>query len=110
MLAKRYDPFLALADKNRREILMLLTKEKSTINTLADAFDISRPAVSKHIKVLTDTGFVTVEVKGRERICSLNSAGFEEIRDWISYFEQFWTQQMNALGKLLQEREKPSSK
>jgi DNA-binding transcriptional ArsR family regulator len=105
MMNTQYDPFLALADKSRREILTMLTKEKSSINTLANAFEISRPAVSKHIKVLVDTGFVSIEVKGRERVCSLNAQGFEEIRDWIDYFEQYWKQHLSNLDQLLKERE-----
>jgi DNA-binding transcriptional ArsR family regulator len=105
MTHTQYDSFLALADKNRREILMLLTKEKSSINTLAEAFEISRPAVSKHIKVLVDTGFISIEERGRERLCSLNSQGFEEVQSWIGYFEKYWTQHLNSLDELLKKRE-----
>lgn len=84
---------------------MMLTREKSTINTLAGAFAISRPAISKHVKVLVDTGFVTIQQNGRERICSLNPAGFVEVRAWVGHFEQFWMQQMSNLEVLLNARE-----
>jgi len=104
MAQTQYDSFLALADKNRREILMLLTKEKSSINTLAESFEISRPAVSKHIKVLVDTGFVNIEERGRERLCSLNSQGFKEIQGWISHFEKYWKQHLDSLDQLLKKR------
>lgn len=100
-----YDSFLAIADKSRCEILMMLTKEKSNINQLADVFEISRPAVSKHIKVLVDTGFITIEVKGRERVCSLNAKGFEEIQSWVGYFEQFWNKELSNLDVLLKKNE-----
>lgn len=83
---------------------MLLTKEKSSINTLAESFEISRPAVSKHIKVLVDTGFVNIEERGRERLCSLNSQGFEEIQGWISHFEKYWKQHLAGLDQLLKKR------
>ncbi|WOK09388.1 metalloregulator ArsR/SmtB family transcription factor [Imperialibacter roseus] len=106
MTHTQYDSFLALADKNRREILMLLTKEKSSINTLAESFKISRPAVSKHIKVLVDTGFITIEERGRERLCSLNSQGFEEIQSWINHFEKFWKQHLSSLEVLLKKKGK----
>lgn len=105
MSATQYDSFMALADPNRREILMMLTEEKRSINTLAEAFEISRPAVSKHVKVLVETGFVNIEVKGRERLCSLSSEGFEEIRDWINYFEQFWNSEMSRLETLFRQKE-----
>ncbi|MEQ9099353.1 MAG: metalloregulator ArsR/SmtB family transcription factor [Imperialibacter sp.] len=108
MTHTQYDSFLALADKNRREILMLLTQEKSSINTLADAFEISRPAVSKHIKVLVDTGFINIEERGRERLCSLNAKGFEEVQSWIGHFEKYWTQHLSSLDELLKKGEKKS--
>lgn len=100
-----YDSFLAIADTSRREILMMLTKEKKSINSIADSFNISRPAISKHIKVLADTGFINIENKGRERVCSLNSKGFEEIQNWVNYFEKFWTKELGNLEMLLKKNE-----
>jgi len=100
-----YDSFLAIADASRREILMMLTKEKKSINTIADSFNISRPAISKHIKVLADTGFISIEHKGRERVCSLNSKGFQEIQNWVNYFEKFWSKELRKLEILLKEKE-----
>jgi len=98
------DPFYALADPNRRAILMLIRKEKRTINALATHFDGSRPAVSKHIKVLHDAGFVHYEDAGRERFCSLNPHGFGEVKDWVEHFEQFWETKVQGLEQLLKKR------
>lgn len=98
------DCFYALADPNRREILMMLSKEKQNINTLADRFDMSRPAVSKHIKVLTTAGFITITEQGRERYCELSQEGFEELREWINFFEAYWTSQLQSLEKFLHAR------
>lgn len=61
------DPFYAIADPNRRKILMLLSNDSLSINSLAENFNISRPAVSKHIKISHDTGFVSIKDVGRER-------------------------------------------
>jgi DNA-binding transcriptional ArsR family regulator len=98
------DPFYALADPSRRQILRLISKEKQTINTLATNFDMSRPAVSKHIKILSDAGFLSYDDIGRERYCQLNEDGFEAVKDWVAYFEQFWDDKVDNLQKLLNKR------
>lgn len=95
------DPFQAIADPSRRQILQLLGKEKRTINSLAENFDMSRPAVSKHIKILYSAGFITIEDMGRERYCSLKQDGFDELQEWISHFDKFWTARLDALGEFL---------
>jgi DNA-binding transcriptional ArsR family regulator len=100
------DPFYALSDPSRREILMLLTKERRTINALADNFDVSRPAVSKHIKILYDAGFIRIENSGRERYCELSDKGFNDVKGWIEYFEQFWNNKVKKLEHLLNTRSK----
>jgi DNA-binding transcriptional ArsR family regulator len=106
MQASDYDGFLAIADPNRRAILTMLSKEKLSINSIANKFDISRPAISKHIKILYETGFVDIEENGRERLCVLNQSGFNDIQDWINYFEKYWTRQLRDLDTFLS-KEKP---
>ncbi len=110
MNASRYDSFQAIADPNRREILMMLFKEKRSINSIADEFNISRPAVSKHIKVLCETGFITIEDKGRERMCSLQQTGFNDVQDWINFFEKYWTIQLRSLDTFLKKTAKKNKK
>lgn len=99
-----YDPFHAIADPGRRDILMMLTHEKLSINAIAENFDISRPAVSKHIKILEEAGFIAITEQGRERYCELNAKGFNEIKEWVIFFEQFWKQKMANLEELLNKR------
>lgn len=70
------DAFQVIADPSRRQMLMLLSKESLTINSLAENFDISRPAVSKHIKILYGAGFISIQNVGRERHCTLKQDGF----------------------------------
>ena len=98
------DPFQAIADGSRRDILMLLSKERRSINALAENFRISRPAVSKHVKVLHEAGLVKIVSEGRERVCELNRNGFDQLRDWLSYYDQFWKEKMNNLENLLHQR------
>ncbi len=100
------DPFYALGDPNRRYILQLLSDESQTINQLAGNFDISRPAVSKHIKILYSAGFISIEDIGRERHCVLKQEGFHALQQWIDYFDNFWKQKLKKLDKLMSEKSK----
>lgn len=101
MSTETVDAFQALADRGRREILMMVAKEKRSINAIAENFDISRPAVSKHIKILQNAGFINIEEKGRERYCVLNQNGFNEVQQWIDMFEEYWTAQFRSLENYL---------
>ncbi len=100
------DCFQALSDPSRREILLLLAEKKHSINAIADNFDISRPAVSKHIKVLEQAGFIVITDQGRERYCELAQEGFDEVREWISYFETYWRVKMQRLENYLKNKKR----
>ena len=84
------DAFQVIADPSRRQMLKLLSKKSLTINALAENFDMSRPAVSKHIKILYSAGFISITGVGRERHCLLKQDGFNELQNWINYFDNFW--------------------
>jgi len=108
------DPFQAIADINRRQILHLLSKDDLSINSLALNFEMSRPAVSKHIKILYQAGFVAIEDQGRERVCSLKKEGFKELQSWLNFFDKFWHSKLDALEVFLAKaspgKHKPSKK
>ena len=106
MTAQRLDAFQVIADPSRRQILMMLSRDNLTINSLAANFDMSRPAVSKHVKVLNDAGFISITDIGRERYCTLKHDGFGEIQDFISYFDKFWTGKLKKLEALLNSKTK----
>jgi len=95
------DVFQVIADPNRRQMLQLLSKESMTINSLADNFDMSRPAVSKHIKIMYNAGFISITDIGRERYCTLKQDGFNELQDFINYFDKFWTSKLKKLEAIL---------
>lgn len=95
------DPFQVIADPSRRQILHLLTKDSYNINRLAENFEMSRPAVSKHIGILQMAGFITIKEIGRERFCTLNQKGFIELRNWINHFDQFWNNKLKNLEIVL---------
>jgi len=98
------DVFQVIADPNRRYILELLTQENLSINALAENFDMSRPAVSKHIKALHTAGFISIVDIGRERMCMLNKEGFSDLQDWINYFDSFWKTKLKNLETLMNKR------
>jgi DNA-binding transcriptional ArsR family regulator len=104
MKQPRVDIFQAIADPSRRQILQLLSKDSLTINALAYNFDMSRPAVSKHIKVLYNAGFITIENIGRERYCVLKQEGFQDLQQWIDYFDNFWKTRLKKLETLLDKK------
>jgi DNA-binding transcriptional ArsR family regulator len=106
MEQQRLDVFQVIADPSRRQILYLLSKNSQTINGLAENFDMSRPAVSKHIKVLYNAGFISIQDIGRERHCILKRDGFKELEEWLAYFDAFWGSKLKNLQALLNERTK----
>ncbi len=101
MQLQNYDAFQVIADPSRRQILHMLSEDAMTINSLAKNFDMSRPAVSKHVKILYGAGFITINTVGRERYCTLKPEGFKELKEWINYFDAFWNRKLNKLNDLL---------
>lgn len=106
MTKQSLDVFQVIADPSRREMLHLLSKDSLTINALAGNFDMSRPAVSKHIKALEDAGFISIQNIGRERYCTLRQEGFDELQEWIDYFDNFWKSKLKKLEALLNDKAK----
>lgn len=101
MAVPTLDVFQVIGDASRRKMLMLLSDDSLTINNLADHFDMSRPAVSKHIKILHNAGFISIEDVGRERYCTIKQDGFNELKEWLTYFDKFWLSKLNRLEALL---------
>ena len=101
MAIPNLDVFQVIADPSRRQILQLLTKDSYNINSISENFEMSRPAVSKHVKILQTAGFVSIKAMGRERYCVLNQEGFDEVRNWINHFDKFWNSKLKNLEKVL---------
>src|SRR5258708_4439544 len=104
MAQQTLDVFQVIADPSRRQMLKLLTKDSLTINNLAENFDMSRPAVSKHIKILYSAGFISIQDIGRERYCTLKQEGFDELQEWINFFDKFWSSKLKKLENLLNQK------
>jgi len=106
MTTPSLDAFQVIADPSRRRMMHLLSKDSMTINALAKNFDMSRPAVSKHIKIMCSAGFISITDIGRERYCTLKQDGFQELQDFIDYFDKFWTNKLSKLQSILDDRSK----
>ena len=105
MAAQTFDAFQVIADPSRRQMLKLLSKESLTINAIAENFDMSRPAVSKHIRILYGAGFISITEIGRERHCMLKQEGFDELQNFIDYFDKFWTTKLKRLENILNNKQ-----
>lgn len=99
----RRDVFHAIADPTRREILSLLTENPLSVNSVAERFRISRPAVSKHVKILKECGLLTIKKKGREHICEPKFDKLQEVSSWVEKYRTFWNEKLDDLERFLQE-------
>jgi DNA-binding transcriptional ArsR family regulator len=106
MTTRTLDAFQVIADPSRRQMLKLLSKDSMTINAIAENFTMSRPAVSKHIKILYNAGFISIKDIGRERHCVLKQDGFNELQEFINFFDKFWSAKLNKLQTLLNNKAK----
>jgi DNA-binding transcriptional ArsR family regulator len=102
----RRDVFQAIADPTRRKIIHELVQKPMNLNAISGNFHISRPAISKHIKILTECGLITITQTGRERYCEVNFNSLREVAEWIEQYKVFWTQKLDALEKFLQQENK----
>ena len=106
----RRDVFQAIADPTRREIIALIANQSLNVNTVAGNFDVSRTAVYKHMKILTECGLVVVRQQGRERFCEARLDKLHEVSDWIEQYRRFWTARFDALENYLKEMEPKTKK
>ena len=104
MAYKVDDVFSALADQNRRQILMMLADKELTVNSISEKFKFSRPAVSKHLKVLLKTNLVESRQEGRERYYHINVEPLNEVRDWLKFYDKFWDKKLQALKNYVEEK------
>lgn len=102
----RRDVFQAIADPTRRAILGLLALQTLTLNSVAENFKISRPAVSKHVKVLTECGLVEIKQQGRERFCEAKLDKLNEVSLWIEQYRKFWESKLDTLELYLHKLQK----
>ncbi|HEX8061473.1 MAG TPA: metalloregulator ArsR/SmtB family transcription factor [Cyclobacteriaceae bacterium] len=98
----RRDVFQAIADPTRREIINMIAHRSLNLNAVADNFEVSRPAISKHIKILSECGLITIRQHGRERFCEANLKPLVEVSAWVERYREFWTARLDALEAYLE--------
>ncbi len=97
----RRDVFQAIADPTRREIISMIAHRSLNLNSVAENFQISRPAISKHIKILTECGLITIKQQGRERYCEAKLQKLNQVSKWVEQYRVFWTGKLDALENFL---------
>ena len=102
--------FSALSDSTRRDMLLRLTKGEMSVTDLAAPFDMSKPAITKHLKVLEKAGLLRRQIIGRTHRCRLAPQPLSEAAEWIAFYEKFWNQKFDALDKYLNETKKKGKK
>ena len=95
--------FRALADPTRRAIISMLATRDRSIAEISAEFEMTRPAVAKHLTILREGGLVDVTPRGRERINRLNPEGLKAVADWVNLFDRFWDDRLATLKQLVEE-------
>jgi DNA-binding transcriptional ArsR family regulator len=108
----RRDVFQAIADPTRRQIIAMIAGQQMNLNTIADNFDVSRSAISQHIKILAECGLVYINQKGRERFCEARLEGLNEVISWAEMSRKLWEARFDRMDSLLVElqKKKPGNK
>lgn len=102
----RRDVFQAIADPTRREIINLISEEPLNLNAIAGKFDVTRQAISLHIKILSECGLIQIEAKGRERYCKAHLEKLSEVSAWIEQYRRHWEAKLDSLETYLDKLQK----
>ena len=105
-MESRRDVFQAIADPTRRAIISLVAKESLNVNSIAEKFDVSRQAVSLHVKILTECGLIVIKQQGRERLCEAKFDKLNEVSAWVEQYRQFWESKFDSLELYLDKLQK----
>ncbi len=103
------DVFQAIADPTRRKIIGLLATQSMNLNTISENFEITRQAVSLHIKILEQCNLVSIRQEGRERICEAKLEKLNEVHQWTEQFSIFWTKKLQVLKQVVENSPKTPS-
>ena len=106
----RRDVFQAIADPTRREIIQVIAGKSLTLQTVADSFGISRQAVSKHVKILTECGLITIKESGRERYCETKLDQLNEVAVWLQQYRQYYENKLDSLEIYLEKLQSKNKK
>ena len=94
--------FRAIADPTRRSIMAMLATGEHALGDIASNYEMTRPAVTKHLKILEQGGLVKVRTQGRERLHTLQPEALRSVAEWISFFSQFWDEKLDNLKRAVE--------
>ena len=106
----RRDVFQAIADPVRRDIIKLLAEEVLTVNAVAGKFDVSRPAISKHLRILNECGILKFNQKGRERYCQIQPKNLIPAFLWIEQYKSLWEDKIDSFEQYLNKLQSKTDK
>ena len=105
-MESRRDVFQAIADPTRREIINMLAHKSLNLNSIAENFDVSRQAVSLHVKILTECGLIIIRQQGRERFCEAQFDKLNEVAIWVEQYRRHWESKLDSLEVYLEKLQK----
>lgn len=101
----RRDVFQAIADPTRRAIIGMIASEPVNVNTIAGQFDVSRQAISLHLKILSECGLLNIKQQGRERFCEAKLEKLNEVHEWVEQYHKLWTGRLNSLKNFIEQED-----
>jgi len=105
MIARR-DVYQAIADPTRRAIINMIAAQPQNVNSIAGKFDVSRQAISLHVKILADCGLITITQRGRDRYCEAQLEQLSEVSAWVDQYRRHWESKLDSLETYLQKLKK----
>jgi len=102
----RRDVYQAIADPTRRAIISMIAAEPHNVNSIAEKFDVSRQAISLHVKILTDCGLIIIRQRGRDRFCEAQLDKLIEVSVWVDQYRQHWESKLDSLETYLEKLKK----
>lgn len=106
IMETRRDVFQAISDPTRRRIINLVAGNPQNLNSIAENFDVTRQAISLHIKILTECGLIVIKQQGRERFCEVKLDQLTEVATWVDQYRQYWDKKFDVLDKYLNKLQK----
>ncbi|HEY0670231.1 MAG TPA: metalloregulator ArsR/SmtB family transcription factor [Sphingobacteriaceae bacterium] len=106
----RRDVFQAIADPTRRAIIGMIASQPVNVNTIAEQFDVSRQAISLHLKILSECGLLNIKQQGRERFCEAKLEKLNEVHEWVEQYHKLWTGRLKSLKNFIEQEDLQSKK
>ncbi len=106
----RRDVFQAIADPTRREIIGMIARQPVNVNAIAEQFDVTRQAISLHLKILSECGLLTTRQSGRERLYEAKLEKLNEVHEWVQQYQKLWTGRLKALKAFVEQEELNAAK